>query len=167
MNSGYPLIGVSKGTYRAKNALFFRLKISPKTPSYTNIDSINGKSMFNLVGKHLYVVERLIVDAKKGHHNWIAAPTRLFSSQYDSKSTSVNINASYTEALLGKKLIRCKIYFLRIFFIYRPSYIDVFQEICFSYFLDVFSRSLSTRMSLIKMKYTFSIYSSSYAHENI
>jgi hypothetical protein len=58
--------------------------------------------------------------------------------------TSVNINASYIEALLGKKLIRCKIYFLRIFFIYRPSYIDVFQEICFSCFRDVFSRSLST-----------------------
>jgi hypothetical protein len=58
--------------------------------------------------------------------------------------SSVNINASYIEALLGKKLIRCKIYFLRIFFIYRPSYIDVFQEICFSCFLDVFSQSLST-----------------------
>jgi hypothetical protein len=41
---------------------------SLKTVSYTNVDSINGKSMFNLLGKHTYFVERLLVDAKKGHH---------------------------------------------------------------------------------------------------
>jgi hypothetical protein len=35
------------------------------------------------------------------------------------EDASVNINASYIEALLGKKQIRCKIYFLRTFFIYR------------------------------------------------
>jgi hypothetical protein len=39
---------------------------------------------------------------------------------------SVNIFASYIEALLCKKLIR--------------SYIDVFQHLCFSYFLDGLSR---------------------------
>ena len=73
-----------------------------------------------------------------------ARQVRQHATTHFTAHSSVNINASYTEALLGKKLIRCKIYFLRIFFIYRPSYIDVFQEICFSCFLDVFSRSLST-----------------------
>jgi hypothetical protein len=60
---------LAKALIGQKMNFFFRLEISPETPSYTNIDSINGKSMFNLVGKHLHVVERLIVDAKKGHHN--------------------------------------------------------------------------------------------------
>jgi hypothetical protein len=68
-----------------------RLEISPKTPSYTNIDSINGKSMFNLLGKHTYFVERLLVDAKKGITTEQHGPTRLFSSQYDSKSSALLI----------------------------------------------------------------------------
>jgi hypothetical protein len=35
---------------------------------------------------------------------------------------SVSINASYIEALLCKKLIRCKIYFLHTFFINGPFF---------------------------------------------
>jgi hypothetical protein len=69
---------------------------------------------------------------------------------YSDEIPSVNINASYIEALLRKKLIRCKIYFLCTFFIYWPSYIDVFQQICFSCFLDVFSRALSTPIIIDK-----------------
>jgi hypothetical protein len=71
-------------------------------------------------------------------------------NERNESTASVNINASYIEALLGKKLIRCKIYFLCTFFIYRPSYVDVFQEICFSYFLNVFSWTLSTPMIIDK-----------------
>jgi hypothetical protein len=82
-------------------------------------------------------------------------------------AASVNINASYIEALLGKKLIRCKIYSLGTFFIYRPSYIDVFQEICFSCFLDVFPQTLSTPNVIDKDEIYIFIYSSSYAHKNI
>jgi hypothetical protein len=80
---------------------------------------------------------------------------------------SVNINASYLEALLGKKLIWCKMYFLRTFFIYQPSYIDVFQEICFSCFLDVFCQTLSTPNVIDKDEIYLFIYSSSYSHINI
>jgi hypothetical protein len=64
--------------------------------------------------------------------------------------SSVNINASYIEALLRKKLIRSKIYFLRTFFLNQPSYIDVFQKICFSYFLDGLSRTRSTPIIIDK-----------------
>jgi hypothetical protein len=65
-------------------------------------------------------------------------------------SASVNINASYIEALLCKKLIRSKIYFLCTFFLHPPSYIDVFQQICFSYFLDVLSQTRSTLIVIDK-----------------
>jgi hypothetical protein len=41
-------------------------------------------------------------------------------------AASVNKNASYIEALLGKKLIRSKIYFLCTFFLHPPSYINFF-----------------------------------------
>jgi hypothetical protein len=63
---------------------------------------------------------------------------------------SVNINASYIEALLRKELIRCKIYFLLTFFLNWPSYIDVFQKICFSYFLDGFSQICLTLIIIDK-----------------
>jgi hypothetical protein len=72
--------------------------------------------------------------------------------------TSVNINASYIEALLGKMLIRCKIYFLRTFCIYRPSYLDVFQAICLSCFLDNFSQTLSTPNVINKKDETYLFY---------
>jgi hypothetical protein len=39
--------------------------------------------------------------------------TRMHPGSYVSCTTSVNINASYIEALLCKQLIRSKIYFLR------------------------------------------------------
>jgi hypothetical protein len=84
--------------------------------------------------------------ARKLHHSR-QNPTKMVRIWLH---TSVNINASYIEALLCKKLIRSKIYFLCIFFLNRPSYIDVFQQICFSYFLVGLSQTRSTPIIIDK-----------------
>jgi hypothetical protein len=64
----------------------------------------------------------------------------------------------YRYTLLCKKLIRSKIYFLRTFFLNWPSYIDIFQQKCFSYFLDGLSRTRSTQIIIDKDEINLLVY---------